>query len=86
MTSTHKISFSIIDILDPNKFNSRRKSELSFAKEKFPAHSVEGTSLEWDSTAGGNLRDEHTDAGRLPPPTHQPHNTHTHTRTHDLNI
>ncbi|XP_037553527.1 NK1 transcription factor related 2-like,a [Nematolebias whitei] len=62
MMSTHKISFSIIDILDPNKFNSKRTNELSFAKETFPAPNAEGTSLEWDSTAGGDLKDEHTDA------------------------
>ncbi|XP_034464429.1 NK1 transcription factor related 2-like,a [Hippoglossus hippoglossus] len=53
MTSTHKISFSIIDILDPNKFNSRRGSELS--KEKFPGADAEGASLESDSAAGGDF-------------------------------
>ncbi|KAM4591974.1 NK1 transcription factor related 2-like,a [Odontesthes bonariensis] len=63
MTSSHKISFSIIDILDPNKFNSRRVNELSTVQEKFQAQNEEGTSLEWDSTAGGDFRDERADAG-----------------------
>ncbi|KAK2824428.1 hypothetical protein Q5P01_021603 [Channa striata] len=49
MTSSHKISFSIIDILDPNKFNSKRINELSIATEKFPVPDAEGTSLESDS-------------------------------------
>ncbi|KAL7384203.1 hypothetical protein ABVT39_026317 [Epinephelus coioides] len=61
MTSTHKISFSIIDILDPNKFNSRRGNEL--VKEKFSVPHEEGTSLESDSTAGGDFRVEGTKAG-----------------------
>ncbi|XP_041867117.1 NK1 transcription factor related 2-like,a [Melanotaenia boesemani] len=63
MTSSHKISFSIIDILDPNKFNSKGVNELSFIKETFPAPNADGTSLEWDSTANGDFRDERTDAG-----------------------
>ncbi|XP_018552337.1 NK1 transcription factor related 2-like,a isoform X1 [Lates calcarifer] len=63
MTSSHKISFSIIDILDPNKFNSKRVNELSTGKEKFPAPDAEGTSLESDSTAGGDSRVERTKAG-----------------------
>nr|XP_019945590.1 PREDICTED: NK1 transcription factor-related protein 2 [Paralichthys olivaceus] len=53
MTSSHKISFSIIDILDPNKFNSRRVNELS--KEKFPGADAEGASLESDSAAEGDF-------------------------------
>ncbi|XP_071336435.1 NK1 transcription factor related 2-like,a [Trachinotus anak] len=59
MTSSHKISFSIIDILDPNKFNSKRVNELSIIKEKFPVPNAEG-SLESDSTAGGDFRVERT--------------------------
>lgn len=47
MTSGHKISFSIIDILDPNKFNSRRVNEL--ARIRVP--NAEGTSLEADTGA-----------------------------------
>ena len=64
MTSSHKISFSIIDILDPNKFNSRRVSELSIAKEKFSAPKEEGKSLEWESKAGGDFREERKDTGK----------------------
>lgn len=64
MTSSHKISFSIIDILDPNKFNSKRANELSVVKEKFPVPNAEGTSLESDSTAAGDFRVERTKAGR----------------------
>ncbi|XP_062257341.1 NK1 transcription factor related 2-like,a [Platichthys flesus] len=57
MMSTHKISFSIIDILDPNKFNSGRGTELS--KEKFPGANAEEASLESDSAARGDF----TEAG-----------------------
>lgn len=64
MTSTHKISFSIIDILDPKKFNSKRVNELSIVTEKFPVLNAEGTSLESDSTAGGDFRVERAEAGR----------------------
>ncbi|KAM7385450.1 hypothetical protein PAMP_001533 [Pampus punctatissimus] len=63
MTSSHKISFSIIDILDPNKFNSRRVNELSITEEKFHVPNAEGTSLESDTTAGGDFRVERTEAG-----------------------
>ncbi|TNN63339.1 NK1 transcription factor-related protein 2 [Liparis tanakae] len=63
MTSSHKISFSIIDILDPNKFNSKRGSELSVVTEKFPEPQEEGTRLESDSTADGDFRVERTEAG-----------------------
>ncbi|TDH01363.1 hypothetical protein EPR50_G00179790 [Perca flavescens] len=63
MMSSHKISFSIIDILDPNKFNSKRESELSIVKEKFPVPHEEGTSLDSDSTAAENFRVERTKAG-----------------------
>ncbi|XP_028982915.1 NK1 transcription factor related 2-like,a [Betta splendens] len=62
MTSTHKISFSIIDILDPNKFNSNRGSELCVAKEKFSVPNVEGTTLEPDSPARDDLTVERTRA------------------------
>ncbi|XP_026164840.1 NK1 transcription factor related 2-like,a isoform X2 [Mastacembelus armatus] len=64
MTSSHKISFSIIDILDPNKFNSRRVNELSIVKEKLPVPNAEGASLESDSIAGGDVRVECEKAGR----------------------
>ena len=64
MTSSHKISFSIIDILDPNKFNSKRVNELCIAKEKFPVPHDEGTSLEPDSSAGGDFRVERTKPGK----------------------
>ncbi|XP_074532549.1 NK1 transcription factor related 2-like,a [Halichoeres trimaculatus] len=62
MTSSHKISFSIIDILDPNKFNSKRVSELCPEKEKFSVPNAEGASVESDSGAGGDLRAERTKA------------------------
>ncbi|XP_036979326.1 NK1 transcription factor related 2-like,a [Acanthopagrus latus] len=65
-TSTHKISFSIIDILDPNKFNSKRVNELSIVAEKFPVPSAEGTSLESDSDAGEDFRVERTEAEEEP--------------------
>ncbi|XP_042357527.1 NK1 transcription factor related 2-like,a [Plectropomus leopardus] len=63
MTPSHKISFSIIDILDPNKFNSKRGNELPIVKEKFSVPHEEGTSLESDSSAGGDFRVERTTAG-----------------------
>ncbi|XP_004551822.1 NK1 transcription factor related 2-like,a [Maylandia zebra] len=63
MTSSHKISFSIVDILDPNKFNSKKVNELSIIKEKLlPAPNAERTTLESDSTAGGDSRLERTEA------------------------
>uniref|UniRef100_A0A3B4F5Y0 NK1 homeobox 2 n=2 Tax=Haplochromini TaxID=319058 RepID=A0A3B4F5Y0_9CICH len=44
MTSSHKISFSIVDILDPNKFNSKKVNELSIIKEKLlPAPNDQST-------------------------------------------
>lgn len=46
--TTHKISFSILDILDPNKFNSKRI--LCAAKETFPV-------AEEESAAAGSARD-----------------------------
>lgn len=64
MTPSHKISFSIIDILDPNKFNSKRANELSIVNEKFAVPNAEGTSVEPDSTAGGDFRAERTEAGK----------------------
>ena len=64
MTSGHKISFSIIDILDPNKFNSKRAGELSVAGEKFAAPDAQGASLESDGAAGGDFGVERAEAGR----------------------
>ncbi|XP_034538589.1 NK1 transcription factor related 2-like,a [Notolabrus celidotus] len=63
MTSSHKISFSIIDILDPNKFNSKKASELWMEKEKFSVSNTEGESVESDSSAGGDLGAERTITG-----------------------
>lgn len=60
VTMPNKISFSIIDILDPKKFNSRRVNELSVAKEKCPAQRAD--LLDCDRTAGGDV--ERADAGR----------------------
>lgn len=56
----NKISFSIVDILDPKKFNSRRVNELCVAKEKFPAQRTD--LLDCDRTAGGDV--ESAEAGR----------------------
>lgn len=64
MTSSHKISFSIIDILDPKKFNSKRANELSIVTEKFPVPNAVGASVESDSTAGGDFRVERMETGR----------------------
>ncbi|XP_061601133.1 NK1 transcription factor related 2-like,a [Cololabis saira] len=61
MASVHKISFSIIDILDPHKFNSKRANEVSIVKEKFAAPKAEEKSLEWESPAGEDFREERTD-------------------------
>ncbi|PWA25863.1 hypothetical protein CCH79_00001772 [Gambusia affinis] len=63
MMSSHKISFSIADILDPNKFNSKRANELPIAKEKLTVPDAEGTSLEWASVAARDFRDERKHAG-----------------------
>ncbi|KAF7663656.1 hypothetical protein LDENG_00204740 [Lucifuga dentata] len=63
MTSSHKISFSIIDILDPNKFNSKRGNKLCVTKEKFSVPNAEGASLESDTGAGGDFRAERTKSG-----------------------
>lgn len=64
MTSTHKISFSIIDILDPKKFNSKRPNELSIVAEKFPAPNEEKRILSSDSSAaGGDFRAECCETG-----------------------
>ncbi|KAM4607446.1 NK1 transcription factor related 2-like,a [Polymixia lowei] len=62
MTSSHKISFSIIDILDPKKFNSKRVNELSTAKEKFVLD-AEGASCESGTNSDGEHRVERTKAG-----------------------
>lgn len=59
-----KISFSIIDILDPKKFNSRRLNELSVAKEKFPAQRED--TLDCDGTPGGNVESAETGTGGKP--------------------
>ncbi|XP_061693341.1 NK1 transcription factor related 2-like,a [Syngnathoides biaculeatus] len=58
MTSTHnKISFSIVDILDPNKFNSKKAGELA----KFGVADEEGTSSETHSDAEGDAAAEDDD-------------------------
>ncbi|XP_068597784.1 NK1 transcription factor related 2-like,a [Brachionichthys hirsutus] len=61
MLSNHRISFSIIDILDPEKFNSKRANELSISAEKFPVPSAEGSSLECDRAADRDFRTEHVE-------------------------
>lgn len=53
MTSSHRISFSIIDILDPKKFNSKKKSELSPTKDKLPLLNAGLAHLEADTGADG---------------------------------
>lgn len=56
MTSSHKISFSIIDILDPKKFNSKRANELSTVAEKFP-------NADENKPAEGDLRAVYAETG-----------------------
>ncbi|CAB1312700.1 unnamed protein product [Coregonus sp. 'balchen'] len=63
MTSSHRISFSIIDILDPNKFNSKKIIELSPTKDKFPLLNAGVASLEADTGADGEQPLEHMEAG-----------------------
>lgn len=64
MTSTHKISFSITDILDPKKFNSKRANELSVVAEKFPVPDSQKKILRSDSSAAGeDFKDECAEAG-----------------------
>lgn len=64
MPSTHKISFSIIDILDPKKFNSKRANELSVVAEKFPVPDSQKKILRSvSSAAGGDCKDECAEAG-----------------------
>lgn len=58
MTSSHKISFSIIDILDPKKFNSKRANELSTVAEKFPVPNAEES-----SPAEGDFRAVYAETG-----------------------
>ncbi|XP_077586066.1 NK1 transcription factor related 2-like,a [Stigmatopora nigra] len=57
----NKISFSIVDILDPNKFNSKRASERAL----FGVADAEETSLEKNSDAEG---DHMTDEDELSTP------------------
>lgn len=64
MTSSHRISFSIIDILDPKKFNSKRVNELSIAKEKFSVPNAEGPSLESDASADEDHGNNRTKTGK----------------------
>lgn len=64
MASAHKISFSIIDILDPKKFTNKRPNELSIVAKKFPAPNGEKTILSCDgSVAGGDFRAECSESG-----------------------
>uniref|UniRef100_A0A3P8XQ17 Homeobox domain-containing protein n=1 Tax=Esox lucius TaxID=8010 RepID=A0A3P8XQ17_ESOLU len=51
MTSSHRISFSITDILDPNKFNSKKIHELCTTTDKFPLPGV--ARLETDESSDG---------------------------------
>ncbi|CAB1343700.1 unnamed protein product [Coregonus sp. 'balchen'] len=53
MTSSHRISFSIIDIMDPNKFNSKKICELFPTKDKFPSQNVRVARFEEDAGADG---------------------------------
>ncbi|XP_077352181.1 NK1 transcription factor related 2-like,a [Festucalex cinctus] len=65
MTSTHKISFSIVDILDPNKFNSKKVSE----RTKFGVADEERTSLETHSDVEG---DDIAEDNQSAPSNHHP--------------
>ncbi|KAM9396007.1 NK1 transcription factor-related protein 2-like [Salvelinus alpinus] len=53
MTSSHRISFSIIDIMDPNKFNSKKILELFPTKDTFPSQNLRVARLEEDAGADG---------------------------------
>ena len=64
MTTNHKISFSIVDILDPKKFNSKRERELCVVKESFHALNADGASLELDAGEEGQHQVEHNKTGR----------------------
>ncbi|XP_059929241.1 NK1 transcription factor-related protein 2-like [Gadus macrocephalus] len=63
MTPNHKISFSIVDILDPKKFNSKRERELCVVKETYPALNGDGASLELDACEEGQHQVEHSKTG-----------------------
>uniref|UniRef100_A0A8C7JE87 NK1 transcription factor related 2-like,a n=1 Tax=Oncorhynchus kisutch TaxID=8019 RepID=A0A8C7JE87_ONCKI len=63
MTSSHRISFSIIDILDPKKFNSKMKSELSPTKDKLPLLNAGLAHLQADTGADGEKPLERMKAG-----------------------
>lgn len=60
--STHKISFSIIDILDPQKFNRKRISDVNTAKGQFTPTNAEDASLKADGGAGAELTVERVKA------------------------
>ena len=64
MTPNHKISFSIVDILDPKKFNSKRERELCVVKETYPALNGDGASLELDACEEGQHQVEHSKTGK----------------------
>ena len=66
MTTNHKISFSIVDILDPKKFNSKRERELCAVKETFHALNGDGASLELDAGGEGQHQVELTKTGKYP--------------------
>ncbi|XP_054654481.1 uncharacterized protein LOC129193822 isoform X2 [Dunckerocampus dactyliophorus] len=72
MTSTHKISFSIVDILDPNKFNSGSKKGSELAK--FEVQDAEGNSWETHSDAEGDVTAaaEDTDDDQCAPASRHP--------------
>lgn len=53
MTSSHRISFSIIDIMDPNKFNSKKILELFPTKDTFPSQNLRVARFEEDAGADG---------------------------------
>ncbi|KAJ8391813.1 hypothetical protein AAFF_G00085850 [Aldrovandia affinis] len=74
MTPHHRISFSIVDILDPNKFNSKRTSSFSAEKDRLPlsdagvgslsrdtscAHDPDGDPAARDNDSGGETGNGH---------------------------
>uniref|UniRef100_A0A4W5R5I6 NK1 transcription factor related 2-like,a n=1 Tax=Hucho hucho TaxID=62062 RepID=A0A4W5R5I6_9TELE len=63
MTSSHRISFSIIDILDPKKFNSKKISELSPTKDQLPLPNAGLANLEADTGADGEQSLKRMEAG-----------------------
>nr|XP_057915255.1 NK1 transcription factor related 2-like,a [Doryrhamphus excisus] len=72
MTSTHKISFSIVDILDPNKFNSGNKKGSEVVKFGVPGAEVTSWETHSDTEGDVTAAGEDTDDDQSPPANHHP--------------